>query len=161
MRRYKPSKMWSYSRAEIITIELAPVKYYMEDEMFIEEIEPLLQDATMVDFIELYKQYQRNYFKHNSTLAFYTYGGHTSDVFLLFNDHFFAHFKESRYYVRRESFKTLASYLIKEHYPNELTYTKAVNYLTRYGSDSFPEGRSLISFSFYQNDGLGINRPGL
>jgi hypothetical protein len=154
MRNYKPSKMWGYSRAEIFTTELDPVKYYMEDEMFIEDIEPMLQDATMDEFIELYKQYRRNYFKHNSKLVFYTNGAYASNIFLLFNDNFFTHFKEDKYYVRTSSFKTLASYLVKEHYPNEIAYSKAVNYVARYGPNGFDEGRNMISFKFHivQND---------
>lgn len=154
MRNYKPSKIWSYSRAEIFTTELAPVKYYMEHEMFIEDIVPMLEDATMDDFIELYKQYRRNYFKHNSKLAFYANDARASNIFLLFNENFFTHFKEEKYYVKANSLKTLASYLVKEHYPNETAYSKAVNYVERYGPNGFEEGRSLISFKFHivQND---------
>ena len=154
MRSYKLNKIWSYSRAEIFTTELAPVKYYMEDQMFIQDIEPMLQDATMNDFIQLYKQYRHNYFKHNSKLAFYANDARAANIFLLFNDNFFTHFKEDKYYVRTDSFKTLASYLVAAHYPNEIAYSKAVNYVDRYGPNGFDEGRSLISFKFHivQND---------
>lgn len=154
MRRYKPSKIWGYSRAEILTIHLAPGKYYMEDEMFIEDIEPLLEDITMDELIELYKKYHRNYFKHHSKVAFYTYGPSSSNIFLLFNDNFFTTFKEGKYYVRVNSFKTLAMYLVKEHYLNEIAYSKAVNYVARLGQNGFIEGSCLISFTFHiiQND---------
>lgn len=154
MRNYKPSKIWGYSRAEIFTTALAPVKCYMEHEMFIEDIEPMLEGATMNDFIELYKQYRYNYFKHNSKLVFYTNGAYASNIILLFNDSFFTTFKEGKYYVKADSFKTLASYLVKDHYPNETAYNKAVNYVNRYGPNGFDEGRSLISIKFHiiQND---------
>ena len=149
MRNYKLSKIWGYNRAEIFITELAPVKYYMEHEMFMEEIKPMLEDTSINDFIELYKQYHRNYFKHNSKLVFYTNGAYASNIFLLFTDRFFTAFKENKYYAKADSFKTLASYIVKEHYPNETAYNKAVNYVDRYGPNGFDEGRSLISFKFH------------
>ncbi len=154
MRNYKPSKIWGYSRADILTTELAPVKYYMEHEIIIEDIAPMLQDAKMDEFIELYKQYHSNYFKYSTKLVFYTNGAYASNIFLLFNESFYTTFKEDKYYVRADSFKTLASYLVKNHYPNETSYSKAVNYVDRYGPNGFDEGRSLVSIKFHiiQND---------
>jgi hypothetical protein len=154
MRNYKPSKIWNYKRAEILTTELAPVKYYMEHEMFNKDIDLILQDATMDDFIALYKQYHRNYFKHYSKVIFYTNGSYASKIFLLFNDDFFNSFKEDKYYVRTNSLKTLATYLVEAHYPNQISYNKAVDYVERYGQDGFIEGRCLISFRFHitEND---------
>ena len=148
MRNHKPSKIWDYNRAQIFTTILAPVKYYMEEEMFFEDIAPMLEDVTMGGFIELYKQYRHNYFKYNTKVSFYTNGADASNIFLLFNDIFFTDFKEDKYYVRTASFKTLASHLVAAHYPNENAYSKAVNYINRYGPNGFNEGRCLISFKF-------------
>ena len=149
MRRYLPSKIWSYSRAEILTTHLAPVSYYMEDEIFIEDIEPLLEDGSLDDFLGLYKQYNHNYFKHQSKVAFYTYGPNSSNIFLLFNDDFFTTFKERKYYVRVNTFKALATYLVEEHYPNQLEYKKAVDYAESFGRNYLNEGSNLFSFKFY------------
>jgi hypothetical protein len=148
MRRYKPSKIWDYNSAQISTMELSPVKYYMEDTMQIEDIESLLLDANMHDFIELYKQYHSNYFKYHSKLNFFASNSHSTKIILLFNDIFFTTFKEDKYYVRSSSLKTLSSYLVEAHYPNQISYNRAVDYVERF-SNNFNEGSRLVSFNFY------------
>jgi hypothetical protein len=148
MRRRKPSKVWSYNSAEISTMELSPVKYYMEDTLQIEDIEPLLLDATINDFIELYKQYHQNYFKYYSKLNFFAGDTRFTKVILLFNDDFFTTFKEDKYYVRRSSLKTLSSFLVEAHYPNKISYKKAFDYVEGF-SNNFNEGRMLVSFNFH------------
>lgn len=148
-RRHKPSKIWDYKRAQIISIPLAPACYYQEEEIFIEEIEPKLQDVTINEFITLYKQFNKNYFKHHSKVMLYSNGPNTSEMPLLFNDDFFTDFLENRYYCRVDSFSILKDYLIEEHYPNQTEYNKAVYYLENFFKDSFWEGSRLCYFKFF------------
>ena len=137
-RRYKPSKIWDYKRAQIITLPVAPVCYYQEDEILIEDIEPNLEDATINEFVELYKQHHKNYFKQlNSKVAFYTNGPNVSGIFLLFNDAFFSTFFENRYYCKVNSFSNLKDYLVEEHYSNSIEYNKAVDYVENFFRDTF------------------------
>lgn len=141
--------MWDYKRAKIITIPLAPISYYQEEEIYIEEIEPKLHDVTINEFIALYKRFNKNYFKHNSKIVFYSNGPHVSRMPLLFNDDFFTNFSEDRYYCLVNSFSNLKDYLVEEHYPNQTEYKKAVYYLENFFKDPFWEGSEVIYFEFF------------
>ena len=99
-RRRKPSKIWDYKRAEIITRRIVPACYYQEKEILAEEIELKLEDATMEQWLDLYKRHHQKYFswQKNSKIAFYSDGLDVSGIPLLFNEDFFTTFSEGRYY---------------------------------------------------------------
>lgn len=142
------NKIWDFKQAEILTIRPSPLRYYMEQEIEIETIESKLTDATNDEFIMLYKNYHHNFYKHNSQLIFYADGSAVSMIHLLFNDEFFSLFKEGAYYCKASSFAYIENYLVKDHYPNETEYQKAIYFLINNLRERFHEGSRLISFNF-------------
>lgn len=148
MRKSKPSKLWDFKQAEILTMRPSPLRYYMEEKIGIEEIKSKLTDATIDEFIMLYKTYHHNFYKHNNQLIFYADGSAVSMIHLLFNDEFFTIFKEDKYYCKASSFASIENYLVKEHYPNEIEYRKAIYFLLNHLREQFHEGSRLISFNF-------------
>lgn len=150
MRRYKPGKIWDYKRAHIVTNKTCACTLLHGRRIEIDEIKAKLIDATIEEFIMLYKQYQyRHYKQENAKVIFYADGTEDGMFPLLFNDDFFTAFKEDRYYCRANSFRTIKNYLVQEHYPNQLEYRKALYYIESRLGESFREGSKLISLEFF------------
>lgn len=151
-RNNPPNKIWQYPRVEVYSTPLSPIAYYMEDKVLANDIELLLEDATMDEFIALYKNYNHNYFFKlgYKNAQFFSNGPVKKAQLLLVQEQFFTDFKEGAYYCKKASLN-LVSYLVKDHYPNDTTFNKAKTYFDEWITRYFIEGRQLVSFQFYQN----------
>ncbi len=146
MRNRKPSPIHTHRKAEFNALHLSPVQYYMEEELSMEEVAEKIIDCSGEHFFELFKQYNKNFFKQGRFNGVYFYESHFSTMFLFFNEAFYETYKHGSFYALPSSLSGINSFLIKEHYPNETEYLKTAAYLE--GISNFKEGSLLMEFMY-------------
>jgi len=142
-----------YSRATLIITKLSPVNYYTEERITSKHIANYLIDASIEEFVTIYKNYNTNYFEKlgNKNEIFYSYGALEWSYNLYFQKQFFATYYQDKYYCKKSSFSTIVKMLDKEKYQNKEAYLKAVEELNNRVNKYFSEGSYLVSFHFYNH----------
>ena len=142
-----------YSKATLIITKFTPVNYYIEERITSKHIAKYLQDASIEEFVTIYKNYNTNYFEKlgNKNAIFYSYGPYECNCELNFKKEFFSCYQQDKYYCKKSSFNTIVSMLDKEKYQNKIAYLKAAKELNDRVNQYFYEGSYLISFHFYNH----------
>ena len=150
---HKTKSNKQYSKATLIITKFTPVNYYTEERITSKHIANYLQDASIEEFVAIYKNYNTNYFEKlgNKNAIFYSYGALEWSCNLYFKKQFFATFQQDKYYCKKSTFSTIVSMLDKEKYQNKAAYLKAAETLNDRVNQYFNEGSYLISFHFYNH----------
>ncbi|MDI9365445.1 MAG: hypothetical protein QM541_10870 [Flavobacterium sp.] len=142
-----------YSKATLIITKFTPVNYYTEERITSKHIAQYLQDASIEEFVTIYKNYNTNYFEKlgYKNVIFYSFGALECRCTLHFKKQFFTTYQQNKYYCKKSSFNSITSMLDKEKYRSKESYLQALKDLYSKVYKHFDEGNYLISFHFYNH----------